>query len=152
MLYRSDEPRVGAFLTLLRRRLASCSRPVDARRWAKDRGEYRDAARAVAEINGAEPNVRLSKGPPTRRGIPSDHSSGCVIPWRRRKRIMVMRPKRITMPPAINRLIGISATLAQINCSPPRRSLYLDTSNGGNGGLTHGGHRDREAQAGERKA
>ena len=48
------------------------------------------------------------------------------MPWRRRKRTIVMRLKRkITMPIAINRPIGIK-TIPQI-IAVPRTSAYSDT-------------------------
>jgi len=51
------------------------------------------------------------------------------MPWRRRKRTIVMRlEKKITMPIAINRPIGIR-TIPQI-IAVPRTSAYLDTWNG----------------------
>jgi hypothetical protein len=58
------------------------------------------------------------------------------MPWCRRKRTIVMRLKRkITVPIAINRPIGIK-TIPQI-IAVPRTSAYSDTWSGTNEALTH---------------
>jgi hypothetical protein len=58
------------------------------------------------------------------------------MPLRRRLRVMAVRQTKITTPTAINKPIGISATITQIICSPPVVP-YSDTYNGTNRALTH---------------
>jgi hypothetical protein len=56
------------------------------------------------------------------------------MPLRRRLRVMAVRQTKITTPTAINKPIGISATITQIICSPPVVP-YSDTYNGTNRAL-----------------